>query len=336
MSDHGTIGFGILGCGRVVERRVGPAFANCRHARIEAFCSRDADKARRFAETFHAGRGCGRLDEMLADPRVTAVYVATPNHLHQEHAVACLSAGKHVLLDKPMALNARQAEEMAVAARRSDRTLGLLHQQRFHPANQRLFDLLRAGTLGRPLFIHMQTGFWYDHGDNWRLHMAQSGGGPAMDLGPHALDILLAAAGPVRNISARTFNLHFKHDVEDFCTARLETESGAVAQLEFAYCTHQYGGRMEVYGAEGSYVTDGSLQQAASYRQWLRVGQHESPIEERETPDCYAMILDDFAEALREGRPPAVTMQDGVAVTRVLDAVYASARQGGASVSLEN
>lgn len=325
-----VLGIGIIGCGRVVDRRVAPAIGECGNATIAAFCSRDISKARHYAETFAAPGAYMRVEDMLADDRVHAVYIATPNALHADLSIKCLRHGRHVLVDKPMALSAASAQEMIEMALRAKRRLGLLHQQRFHPINRRILDLARSGWLGRVHFVRMQMGFWYGQAENWRLRKAESGGGAAMDLGPHALDILLQLLGPPRAVDARLANLHFQQDVEDFAAVRLEFADGAVALLDFSYCSHHYGGRIEVFGSEGTCLADGTLQQTESYRLWLRHGNDEQPMESGPTPSCFRMIMDDFAAAVLEDREPSVSMHDGLAVMRVLDAIYASAAEGRA------
>lgn len=295
--------------------------------RLIAFCSRELQKAGEFASRFGAQSAYDNVEVTLADPRVSAVYLAVPNAMHAELAIQCLRAGKHVLLDKPMALSASQSEAIVEAANQSGRILGLLHQQRFHPANQRLFAKIRDGSMGRIHLVRAQMGFWYALGDNWRLSRERSGGGAAMDLAPHALDILLQVAGPVRTVNARCFNLHIASDVEDFCTARLEFESGAVGQVDFSYCSHHYGGHLEVYGSEGTIIADGSLQQGERYRIWSRHRSEDMPVEEGVTPSCFKLIVEDFANAVESGRTPTVSMHDGVRVMRVIDAIYESARQ---------
>lgn len=320
------LGLGIVGCGRVVDRRVAPAIRAVDGAQLAAFCSRELSRAQEYAQTHGAAAAYDRLDAMLADDRVEAVYVATPNRFHAATAIACLEAGRHVLVDKPMALNTAEARMMIDAANRSGRRLGLLHQQRFHPVHRRLFELVRDGRLGRILSVRVQMGFWYNLADNWRTRREMSGGGPAMDLAPHAFDILHRIVGPVRRIDARTYLLHFNYEVEDHCAARMEFDGGAVGTAEFSYCSHHYGGRLEVYGSEGTFIADGTLQQAERYRLWLRFGTDERPMEEGSASSCFGRIISDFASAVREGREPTVGMSDGLDVMRVLDAMYESAR----------
>ncbi|QDV90463.1 1,5-anhydro-D-fructose reductase [Phycisphaerae bacterium RAS2] len=317
----------IVGCGRVAQRRVAPVFARLEGAILHAFCSRDAARAREFAGQFGAPAAHGSLDDLLADRDVDAVYVALPNVLHAPTAMRCLAAGKHVLCDKPLALSADEARAMAGAARKAGRTLSVLHQQRFHPANQRLLELIRTGALGRLLSIRIHIGFFYPPGDLWRLDPARSGGGAWMDLAPHALDMMLQCGGPLRVIGGRVRNLCFDYPVEDDARAEIAFESGAVGTVETSYCAHAYGGRIEAYGDRASYIADGTMQAAPRYRTMLRKAGDEMEIDERAaTVDCFELAVQDFSAALLEGRPPRVSLDDALAVMENVDSLYRMAR----------
>lgn len=325
MGSGQSIGFGIIGCGRVVERRVIPAVAESRLAHIAACCSRDIEKARRFAAG-SGGAAFDSLDTMLADERVQAVYVALPNHLHAETAIRCLHAGRHVLIDKPMAMSAVEAKKIVDAATEAGRITGVLHQQRFHPANARLIEMVRRGELGRLGILRVQIGFWYPPSDNWRLCPELSGGGPGMDLGPHALDLMLQIGGPIVEVDARTANVQFDYAVEDFCGARVRFESGAIGLVDLSYASHDYGGRIEAFGSEATCIVDGSMQQVERVRTRIRRGDRWEPPEETAGVGCFGPAMDDFAGAIGSGRKPAVGMEDGLTVMRVIDAMYESAR----------
>jgi predicted dehydrogenase len=323
----GTVGWGILGCGRVTERRVAPIFARTDEAAIAGFCSRDAAKARAYAERFGAPRAYESLDQLLADDEAAVVYVATPNALHTQHAVQCLRAGKHVLVDKPMATSVQGAEVMAEAATKSGRLLGVLQQQRFHPANMHLIRLRDDGDLGKLNVLRVQIGMWYPPTTSWRGTPALSGGGVVIDLAPHALDLMMLVGGKIEEVDARIYSLQFPGEVEDFCTARLSFAGGTVGLLELSYCAHQYGGRVEAYGSEATYAVDGSMQSAGVYHTWFRRGQKPAPMERQvSTLDCYQAAVEDFTDAVLHGGEPSINMADGLRVTRVIEAMYASAK----------
>jgi predicted dehydrogenase len=329
MAGTGSVGWGVLGCGRVADRRFAPVFAKTTDAELVAFCSRDLSKARSYARRHHARRAHRSFDDLLADPEVDVVYIATPNALHAAQAIRCLQAGKHVLVDKPMATCIRDALQVVDAARETGRIAGVLQQQRFHPANMHLIRLRDDGTLGKLNVLRVQIGMWYPPNQSWRGTPALSGGGVVMDLAPHALDLMTEIGGEIMRVDAQIRTLQFPGDVEDFACARLDLANGAIGLLELSYCEHQYGGRVEVYGSQATFTVEGSMQSAGTYHTWFRRGSTPEPLQEHvSTTDCYQAAIEDFTDAVQHGGRPAIDMMDGLRVTRLIDAIYTSARTG--------
>ncbi len=322
------IGWGIVGCGRVAENRVAPAIKQSSNSSLVALCSRSKERAGEFARRFDAAAAYGELPAMLRDERVDAVYIATPNSQHAEQSIACLRAGKHVLTDKPMALTVADCERMKRAAEESGRTLGVCHQQRFHPAHEACFRIAREGGMGKITIIRADMGFLFPPATVWRQQLGLAGGGPGMDLAPHAIDVVLKIAGAVGEVCGQVANARFDYEVEDFFLAEMELVGGGVAVIETNYCSRAYGGRLEVRGDAGTFVAEGSLMAAERYRTWLLRGSSREAVEtfDGEHRGCFPAAIEDFSAAVREGRAPAVSADDGIAVMRVVEAAYADAR----------
>jgi glucose-fructose oxidoreductase len=329
MALHEKVGWAIVGCGRVADRRVAPVFADVDDADLIAFCSRDLSKAEAYRGRHGAKRAYDSLDGLLNDDEVQAVYIATPNAMHAEQTQRCLAAGKHVLVDKPMAINGPTAHGMVEAARRHDRLLSVLHQQRFHSANVHLIRLHDEGRLGKLHVLRVQIAMWYPPEAGWRGKPALSGGGVAIDLAPHALDLMMELCGDVTSVSADVRNLQFQSEVEDFCSARLDFASGTVGLMDLSCCARHYGGRIEAFGSEGTFEVDGSMQQADVHCTWFRSGQAPRLMCQDTTQiKCFREAIEDFTDAVLHGGDPAISMTDGLRVMRVIDAIYASARSG--------
>lgn len=324
-----TVKWAIVGCGRITERRVAPIFHRVERAQLAAFCSRDLTKAKSFAERFGAEKAYESVDELLADKSIEAVYLATPNLFHTDQTCRSLAAGKHVLVEKPMALSAVAAGAMIEAAQQADRLLGIMQQQRFHPANAHLIRLHNDGELGRLLMLRVQIAMWLATAENWRGVPKLSGGGVTMDLAPHALDLMLQIGGEVTRVDAAMRNLYFPGPTEDFCAARLEFANGAVGLLDLSYCGQQYGGRVEAFGNEATFFADGSMQATEVYHTGFRRGSQPTELDRvTATTDCYQATLQDFTDAILDGGQPTVCAADGLRVMQTLDALYASARSG--------
>ena len=133
------------------------------------------------------------LEPCLAEVELDAVYIATPNHLHQRQAIACLAAGIHVLCEKPLAPTYAEVETMRAAALEYDRLLITAFDQRHHPAHRRMREFVRSGRLGTPTQARIDYACWLPRewsGDNWRIDPVRAGGGAIIDLAPHGLDLL--------------------------------------------------------------------------------------------------------------------------------------------------
>jgi len=147
-----SVGIGVLGTGGIATRVAGSIEA-AEGARVAAILSRDHARAAGMATAHAAATPYVSLDRLLADPAVDAVYVATPNALHAEQAIAALAAGKHVLVEKPMALDVEAAEAMVAAAATAGRVLAVGFHLRFHPAHGALREMVAGGELGEPTLV---------------------------------------------------------------------------------------------------------------------------------------------------------------------------------------
>src|SRR5258706_7441835 len=152
-------GWGIVSTGKHPEIKVARAMAAAAGGTLVAVYSRDQNRAEAFAETHDAGAAYSQLGDLLKDPRVDGVFVASPNALHVEHVVQAAAAGKHVLCEKPMATTIADAVRMVKACRRAGVTLGVAFNLRQHPAYRRARELVAAGTLGRIVLAQAQWAF---------------------------------------------------------------------------------------------------------------------------------------------------------------------------------
>lgn len=327
MTSAEPLGWGILGCGRMARKRIAPAFREVSSARLVGCMARSFDRAKAFRDEFAINDAYDDIDRFLANNDIGAVYIGTPSANHYEHALRCIDAGKHVLVDKPLATNGADAQRIVDAAASRGATLGVLHQQRFHPAVQQLLELVTSGTLGRLLVVRLQIAMWLRLPDNWRFNSAQSGGGALMDLGPHAIDVLLKLLGRPCRVDAHTARLALDAEVEDFCSATIEFDSGGIGLIDLSYSGRGYGGRIEVFGEKGSFACDGCLQQAPTYTIQTRIGEiSQNAVTLDYDGSCFRMAIEDFNRAIFDHSSPTISGEDGVAVQRTIDEIYEAIR----------
>src|SRR6202167_705676 len=177
----------VIGIGDISIRRVIPAIQAEPRSRLYGLVTRDPAKA-----VPYNTRSWTTLDEALSDPEVHVVYVATPVFLHAPQTIQSLRAGKHVLCEKPMAMNEAEARSMVQTAEESGRTFGVAYYRRTYPKVRRAKQLLEAGAIGKPMLAELTCHEWRDEKGshrNWLIDPAKAGGGPLYDIASHRIDV---------------------------------------------------------------------------------------------------------------------------------------------------
>ncbi|WP_242916440.1 Gfo/Idh/MocA family protein [Pontibacter liquoris] len=230
------IRWGIIGCGDVVERKSGPAFQQVADSKLVAVMRRDAALAADFAARHQVPKWYSQAEELLHDPDINAVYVATPPASHEAYTLAALAAGKHVYLEKPMTLAADGARRILAQAAESTGKLVIAHYRRAQPAFLKIKELLENGSIGQPLFAEsrllqpLQPLLVATTETNWRLDPAISGGGLFHDLAPHQLDLMVYYFGEIARASGFSANQRQTAEVDDFVSGLIQFKSGVQFQ----------------------------------------------------------------------------------------------------------
>jgi 1,5-anhydro-D-fructose reductase (1,5-anhydro-D-mannitol-forming) len=274
------------------RKRVIPAIqAECR-SRLYGIVTRDPAKA----SPYDTGVWTS-LEEAISDGAVQAVYVASPVFLHAPQTIQSLRAGKHVLCEKPMAMNVAEAQTMLRAAEESGKSLGVAYYRRAYPKVQRAKQLLEAGTIGKPVLAELTSHSWFDGRSSreWLLDPAKSGGGPLYDIGSHRIDLLNFFFGqPVRAIGSLSNAVH-TYPVEDNATVVIDYPNGVRGIVDVRW--HCKVGRDEcrIRGTEGE-IDLGPLN-----------GPELAYPGGRETlpahPNLHYPMIKNFVDAILEGAP---------------------------------
>jgi predicted dehydrogenase len=319
----GVVGWGLVGCGDIAAKRVAAALGQAEGSALVTVARARAGLAAEFAQRHAARRWHADWRDVLKDAEVDAVYLATPVHLHAEQAVAAAEAGKHVLCEKPMALDTAACERMIAAARAHGVRLGVAYYRHHYPVIARLRELLASGEIGEPVLAHAQAFENFnpgpDHPRGWLMRRSESGGGPMADFGCHRIEVLLDLLGPVAGVHGFADNVRYEErQVEDTCVAHLRFRTGAVAVLAVTHAALESRDTLEIFGTRGS-AHVGVLNQGA-----LRVVTAAGTREERHPPhpNLHQPLVEDFVAAVREGREAAVTGEVGLAVARVVARIY--------------
>lgn len=239
----------VVGIGDITTKRVIPAILAEPRSRLYGVVSRDPEKGRRYTE-----RVWSDLGEALKDPEVHAVYVATPVGLHAPQTIAALAAGKHVLCEKPVAMNYAEARRMTEAAREAGRTLGIAYYRRMYPKLQRARQLVAAGAVGRPVLAEINCHDWFTDADgrrSWLLDPALAGGGPLYDIASHRIDVLNFLFGRPVKVAAHLANVVHQTAVEDCATLLIEYEQGTRGIVDVRWNSRVARDEFRIIGTDG-------------------------------------------------------------------------------------
>jgi predicted dehydrogenase len=239
----------VVGIGDITTKRVIPAILAEPRSRLYGVVSRDPEKGRRYTE-----RVWTDLGEALKDPEVHAVYVATPVVLHAPQTIAALAAGKHVLCEKPVAMNYAEACRMTEAAREAGRTLGIAYYRRMYPKLQRARQLVAAGAVGRPVLAEINCHDWFTDADgrrSWLLDPALAGGGPLYDIASHRIDVLNFLFGRPVKVTAHLANVVHQTAVEDCATLLIEYEQGTRGIVDVRWHSRVARDEFRIIGTDG-------------------------------------------------------------------------------------
>ena len=199
------INWGIIGCGDVAEVKSGPAFQLVENSTLISVMRRDGTKAKDFAKRHQVPQWTDNADEIIEHKNINAVYIATPPSTHSKYALKALAAGKHVYLEKPMALDAIQAQQICDAVDKSKAKLTVAHYRRELPAFLKIREFLKNSAIGSITHADIQilqprnSDIIATTEENWRLNPEVSGGGYFYDIAPHQIDLMYLYFGKIKN-----------------------------------------------------------------------------------------------------------------------------------------
>jgi predicted dehydrogenase len=330
-------GFAVIGAG-LFGRLHARVYSGDPRLRLAAVCDLDAARARQVAEESSAARWGTDFREVIADPEIVAVSIATPDFAHTEIALAAAHAGKHLLVEKPLAMSLPEAEAIVSAARQSGVKLMVDFHNRWNPALFRLHEDLRAGKLGDPVHLYLRLSNTTHVPTRMLSWAARSS--PLWFLGSHCVDLAcwLLGRAPAR-ISAWTGKgvlASLGVEAADYYLSVLEFGAGAVALIENSWILPEssanvFDSKLELIGSRGAAYFDGSHHRALE-----RIDREGASLPDLLVmPEVMGKQLGFAAESIRhfsdcvlEDRAPAVTGEDGLRATRILCAIEEAAQSG--------
>jgi predicted dehydrogenase len=325
------IRFGIAGFGLHAVRRLMPGFALAQNCKVVALSRRDAHKAREAARQYGIPHGFAfaSTEELCRCPEVDAVLVTTPNACHLHDVLTAVAAGKPVLCEKPMGMDAKQCRQMVEAARNAAVLLGVAQVFRFEESTARFRERVAAGDIGRPIFARAEFSFpGSGHARSWLYNRSIAGGGPIADVGVHCIDALrYILQDEPRRVSALGRPDEQSGDVEVAAVLTLEFQRGTLATV-LVSTRAQYRTPLEIVGGAGVLRADDALnvERPVKLELW-RDGQRiaEDTVSNQL---AYARQVDAFAAAVEGREVFPVSGQEGWQNQLILDAAYRSLSSG--------
>ena len=315
--------WGLIGAGDIVRKRVGEALRNGRGCELVAVSRANADRVEAFAREVGARRWHADWRDLVRDEEIDAVYVATPVHLHAEQTIAAAEAGKHVLCEKPMAMNVAECDRMIAACRDARVRLGIAYYRHFYPAVIRIRQLIASGAIGQAVFAQMIASEPFDPRPGapryWLVQPSRSGGGPMADFGCHRLEVLMQLLGPVARVRSVVATVALDREVEDTAAVLLQFERGACAMVAVTNAAAERQDTLDVFGTGGS-IRVASLNAGDLV---VRIGAQDRVESHPPAANVHVPLVDEFVDAVRSGRDPAVDGRAGRAVAAIQDDIYA-------------
>ena len=306
-----------------------PGFALAKNCRVTALSRRNLDQARESAKQYNIPLAFDSAEAMCRSQEVDAVLVTTPNALHLRDVLLALSAGKPVLVEKPMGMNAGECRQMVEAAKKAKLLLGVAQVFRFENSTARLRDHVAAGDVGRVIFARSEFSYLgRAHARKWINERTLAGGGPIADVGVHCVDALrFILQDEVQTVSASANSDKDSKDVEAAAALALKFQSGTLAAV-LVSMRADYRTPMEIVGEEAVLRADPALSVEEPIKIELRRGGKVEKTEDVSNKLAYARQVDAFADAVEGKAPFPVPGEEGWKNQLVLDAAYRSITGG--------
>ncbi len=323
--------WGIIGAGDIVRKRVASAIQATPGAQLKGITRRDSSRLADVARELGIPTVYPDAEALYADSEIDAVYIATPVHTHKTLTVAAAAAGKQVLCEKPIAIDAASADRMIRTCAEAGVTLGVAYYRHFYPVIARIREILSSGLVGTPVQARIDAFETFDpppnHPRAWLLNPAKSGGGPMIDFGCHRIEVLTSLFPPTEepgtdNVNAFLETSVHSREVEDNAVAIFRLVGGVIGTVAVSHSIGVARDTMTIWASGGVLhcpeLNSGRLEITITSN-----GSSRSTVEEHPPhPNLHFPLIEDFERAVALGERPAVDGETGRLVTAYLDQIY--------------
>ncbi len=317
----GKLIWGLIGCGDISQKRVAPALRELENSNLAAVSRKQSNLAESFAHEFGASKWYDKWQDLVQDPEIQAVYIATPVYLHKEMTLLAAQNGKHVLCEKPMAMNVDECNEMIHACKENHVQLGIAYYRHFYPVIDRIKVILKSKEIGKPVYATINVFSFFDRKPDeprgWLNVKKYAGAGPLFDIGSHRAEVFHHLFGNVQSAKGMMSTQRFERDVEDTATGIYQYENGMQAVLHVTHAAFEEQDTLDIF------CTEGSLHVSNLNQGDLRILSKSGERSESHAPhaNLHQPLIDKFSQSVCEDRPFAVNGKVGLEVNQMLELV---------------
>ncbi len=333
--------WGVIGAGGIADRRTIPGLMLAENAELIAVMEVNMDLAEKCRKKWNCKRAYDNEADLLSDPEIDAVYIASPVFLHLKQAMAAADAKKHILIEKPLAMTAEEGQKVVDYCKEKGVLIAAGLMMRFGTYVQEMKKAIAEGKIGKPVSGYAQFTCWYpDIPGAWRQSKQYGGGGAMLDMGVHCIDLMQYILGSKASAVA-SFNdtLSFNYEVEDSSSVLMKMENGVqcVVQSNFNIADDAAKWRIEIFGEEGHLIGDnviGQVDGGTLDAVFLgKQGAYDAQQDKKEVQNTdinvefgntYTREIESFSNSILTGAPLEVPAEDAVQVQKVMEAAYRS------------
>jgi len=336
--------WGVLGAGGIADRRTLPGMMLAKNAELVAVMEINMEFAEKLRAKYNAKRAYDNTEALVNDPEVECVYIASPVVCHRDQIIACAKAGKHLLVEKPVAMTLEEDEELVKICKDAGILTATGFMMRYGAYNMAIKKLIEDGALGQIVSCRAQLTCWYPEIPGaWRQNKKLSGGGALIDMGIHCIDLIEYMTG---SRTEAVFGINetktFSYDVDDSSNILLKLSNGATAYVDSNFNIPDAAAkcRLEFYGTRGSALAEGTIGQVDGGNVSVVIAkeggydaqQSRNEVEplklDVEFGNMYTREIESFSDSILNGTPVNVPMTDAIWVQKVIKAAYESGEKG--------
>ena len=312
------LNWGVAGCGNFTERTFLPTLEMLQKSKLVSLYSHDINRAKDLSRKFFAETAYNDFDKFL-ESNIDIVYIGSKNSDHYNQVIKAANAGKHILCEKPMALNSEQAEEMVRVCENKGVLLVINYTHRFHPLAIKARELIAKGMLGKIVSITASFNIDMAPNDNYRFKKELSGGGALWDLGTHLIDLLRFFGGEIVDIKGYVDNVIYKSEVDDFANALVKFEKSGYGNFTVSYNNKRAFNRIEILGYNGAIGIENLVGARSASAKLIINLEGEGRKSFRRRANKLLYLFRDLQKALIKNEPLDFSGRDGLVNVKLME-----------------